>query len=437
MVLKPTMYDHNAGIGGLGESPTENGDGVWRLSSIGETVRVEIAALRIATLGGDFDHVGVFRRLAILHDSDGDGSAAIESVDEIDEGGCIAIVLADGDGEELRFATRFERVDHREREGIVHIVAHIGIEDEADGRGGTSDREREEKDDGDDDADEGEGAAHISIVTHGRIGWGRNSGFKGLAHFVFGAAEGGCGGEGPGEGVCTAAGYVFRFGQTANGGAGSSGKSGEDFGPRSGELGNERHLCALLVVGQRCEVEWERLLGEWFGALPLIGDGQHDGAPKELQERLGGGHTSLAGSDAHAAGEAADRTGHCGRELRDLVEGEDPGVACEVEELGDSGGIFQDWRGGGIDERAQKAHRHTLAGTGRALDGEDGDGPVSAEGGEEPRLGPEPVGVGGGIDEGPQFVEGARCPGVRGCRWRRVRSGSPLYWLPRLSSHLQ
>jgi len=170
-----------------------------------------------------------------------------------------------------------------------------------------------------------------------------------LAHFVFGTAECGGGGKGPGERVGTATAHVFRFGQTANGCAGGSCESCEDFGPGSGELCEERRLGALLVVGEWCEIEGERFFGERLRALPLIRYDEDDGPTEELQERLRGGQAGLTRGDAHARGETADRAFHRGRKLTDFIEGEHPDVARKVEELVDSGWRLQNGRGSGVD----------------------------------------------------------------------------------------
>jgi len=228
---------------------------------------------------------------------------------------------------------------------------------------------------------------------------------EGLAHFVFGTAECASCGKGPGEGVGTATPHVFRFGQTADGGG------GEDGGPGGRELGDERRLGTLLVVGERRKIEGERFLGERLRALPLIRYGEDDGATEELQERLGGGQAGLTGGDTDAGGEAADRAFHRGREHTDFIEGEHPGVAREVEQFVDSGWSLQDGRGGRVDQCVQEAQRHGLARADRALDGEDGNRAVHAKRGEEPRLRTEPIGVGGRINEGTEFVE---CAGAFG-----------------------
>jgi hypothetical protein len=54
-----------------------------------------------------------------------------------------------------------------------------------------------------------------------------------------------------------------------------------------------------------------------------------------LLERLGGGSGGFAEGDAEAGGEAAEGVGELGGEGGNVVEGEDPVVASEREEVAD------------------------------------------------------------------------------------------------------
>jgi hypothetical protein len=89
----------------------------------------------------------------------------------------------------------------------------------------------------------------------------------------------------------------------------------------------------------------------------------------------------------------------------DVVEGEDPVVSGEMEELGGGARGGSEWRGAGVDEGAEDASGVGFARGGGAAEDEDGEGAGGAEGGEEPGEASEPGGGVGEVEGGAESVE--------------------------------
>src|SRR5581483_5697882 len=122
---------------------TQKSDCFRRVGPALQAARIHVAAVGLLTFGGDLDHRAILRRLAVAHHADRNAAAAVETVDERDVGRGPAVVLCDSDGEQPGFAFGFERVDHRQRQRIVYIVSHVGIEDYPHGRGDRTDGKRQ------------------------------------------------------------------------------------------------------------------------------------------------------------------------------------------------------------------------------------------------------------------------------------------------------
>jgi hypothetical protein len=174
---------------------------------------------------------------------------------------------------------------------------------------------------------------------------------------------------------------------------------------REGVLVDGGEVVFSLMELEGREVDGEGAVGEVGGAGPAIGDGEEDRALAAFLERLGGGGL-VAHGEADAGGEAAEGIGDRRLERGDVVEGEDPVVAGGGLEVADGDGDGGEDGRGVVDEGAEEAGGHGLAGAGRALQDEDGERAVGAEGGDEPSERAEPVGAGGEVEEGVEGVEG-------------------------------
>src|SRR5579883_3236510 len=130
------LYDHDARIGGGFERAAQHGGGFGSRRAVGKAVGIDVGAVGAAAFGGSADHGAVFGRLAVADDTDRDSGAAIEGVNEIDEGRGVAVVLGDGHGEEAGFAAGFEGVEDRESEGVIDVIADIGVEEDGGGLSG-------------------------------------------------------------------------------------------------------------------------------------------------------------------------------------------------------------------------------------------------------------------------------------------------------------
>jgi len=123
-----------------------------------------------------------------------------------------------------------------------------------------------------------------------------------------------------------------------------------------------------------------------------------------LQHRLGRAGL-LTEREACAGGEAAEGVGETGREGGDVVEGEDPVVAGEGEEVADGGRDGGERHRGGIDQVTEDAGGEGFAGAGRALEDEEGIRSGGAEGGQEPRQAAEPVRARRKVEAGAEGLE--------------------------------
>jgi len=227
---------------------------------------------------------------------------------------------------------------------------------------------------------------------------------EGALHFLPGAAESRAGSHGPGERVGAFSGGPVHLGEAAESAADGGAESSEDGRPSLLESVEEAGLGGARGWGQGREGDCEGAFGELAGTRPAAGDGEEHGAPVMLQQGLGGGAGSLADGGADAGGEAAEGIDEGWGEGGNVVEGEDPVVAGEDEEVADGGGDGGEEDGAGIDEAAEDAGGDGLAGAGGTLEDEEWEGSRGAEGGEEPGEAAEPVGAGGEVEAGAEGV---------------------------------
>jgi len=212
------------------------------------------------------------------------------------------------------------------------------------------------------------------------------------------------GGGGPGYG-----------GDVAGGCRSSSGLGGEALGEEVaegaedfGEVGGEGFDEDRFGLGrfERWEIDEEGAVGDGLGKGAIGSDDEEDGAADGLLD--GGIVVVEVEGDAGAGGDAAHGVGEARGEVRYLIEGEDPVVVGEVEELGGGTRGGSEGRGVVIDEGAEDSAGDGFAADGGAAEDEDGIGAFGSEGSEEPGEGAEPGdGVGGAeVEEGAEAVEG-------------------------------
>jgi hypothetical protein len=199
----------------------------------------------------------------------------------------------------------------------------------------------------------------------------------------------------------------------AEGGGDGGAERGEDAGPSRLENGAQ----AILAAGREGrEVDGEGAVGEVGGAGPTAGDGEEDGALVVLLERLGAGAGGFTEGCAETGGEAAEGIGKTRGEVGEVIEGKNPIVAGDSEEVAYGGGDGGEGHSAGIDEGAEDAGGEGFAGAGGAVEDEDGERAIGAEGGEEPGEAAEPAGAGGKVETGAEGFEGV---GIgRGGGWR-------------------
>ena len=254
-------------------------------------------------------------------------------------------------------------------------------------------------------------------LAEGRV---RGRGSEGLLHFLLGATKGRTGGHGPGERVGASGGGRVHVWDAAEGGRDGGAEGGEDGRPSLVENRQEAIFGAgsgvrvgdgVRRVGrggrEGREGDGNGALGEVDGAGPAPGDGEQHGALVVLLERFGRGPGVLAEGSAEAGGEAAEGVGKLWGEGGQVIEGKNPIVAGQSEEVADGGRDGGEGRSAGIDDRAEYAGGEGLAGAGRALEDEDGERPVGVEGGKEPGEAAEPVGAGWEVEAGAEGLEGA------------------------------
>jgi hypothetical protein len=265
-------------------------------------------------------------------------------------------------------------------------------------------------------AHESTDGAGDGVVKDGRLSERGEDGLRG-------GMERGGGGNGPGGEVGEAGRLVELYGvEVAEGGADGGAECGEEAGAGGVEAAPEVGLGAAAM-------RWDGGQGDGEGAVGQIGvraparagggvggDGEDDGAlegegqglaliPALVEEEGGGG------------GEAAEGVGEVTGEGGDMVEGQDPIVEGEGEELAVGGGQRAERGGGGIDQGAEHTGGGGLAAAGRSVEDENGVGAGGAESGEEPGEAAEPVLVGGEVEEG---TEGGEVGLVRGPADRRA-----------------
>ena len=86
----------------------------------------------ILPLAGNANVGTLFGSLALLHHPDRNARASVEGVDEIAVRPGERIVFADGDRQQAAFPPGFKGMNHPQREGVVDVIAHVGVEDERD-----------------------------------------------------------------------------------------------------------------------------------------------------------------------------------------------------------------------------------------------------------------------------------------------------------------
>ena len=94
-------------------------------------MRIKKRSIRPLALGGNANHRAIFRsHSAAFHHPDGDLRALIKGVHQIDIRRRPRIVFGNRHRDNAAFAAAFERMQQRERQSIVDVVAHVGIEDD-------------------------------------------------------------------------------------------------------------------------------------------------------------------------------------------------------------------------------------------------------------------------------------------------------------------
>jgi len=244
---------------------------------------------------------------------------------------------------------------------------------------------------------------------------GRRRWSEGLMHFLFGTAKRGAGGHGPSERVGAFSRGQVHLGEARESGANGGAEGSENGWPSLVESGEEGGFGNATGRREGRKSDNEGALGEVGRTGPSGGDVEEHGALVVLQQRLGSGPGGLVGGCAETGGEAAEGIGEGRGEGGDVVEGEDPVVAGEGEEIADGGGDGGEGRGAGIDEIAEEAGGEGLAGGGGTLEDEEGVGSMGAEGGEEPGEAAEPGGAGGEVEAGAKGLKSrGRGLGARG-----------------------
>src|ERR1051326_7788746 len=209
---------------------------------------------------------------------------------------------------------------------------------------------------------------------------------------VDGIADAGMNGGGPGDG-----------GDVTRGGGGDGGLRGETFRKRGAEGAEDfgepgfdelvqRGLGDASFGGERRKIDDEGAGGDFGREIAGFGEGEDDGAADPVVDGLE--VAGLAEGEAVAGGDAAERAGDGGGESRDVVEGEDPIVPREVQELaggsrdGDEGSRTR------VDQDAEDAGGVGFAGGSGATEDEHRIGSGGSQGGEKPGEDAKP---GGGI----------------------------------------
>jgi hypothetical protein len=229
-------------------------------------------------------------------------------------------------------------------------------------------------------AHEGTDGAGDGVVKDGRLS---KSGEDGLR----GGTERWGGGDGPGGEVGQAGRLVELYGvKVAEGGADGGAECGEEAGAGGVEAAPEVGLGAAAVRGDGGQGDGEGAVGQIGVRDParagggVGGDGEDDGALEGEGQGLAL-IPAFAEEEGGAGGEAAEGVGEVTGEGGDMVEGEDPIVEGEGEELAVGVGQGAERGGGGIDQGAEHTGGGGLAAAGGSLEDEDGVGAGGAEGG--------------------------------------------------------
>ena len=129
LVEKPTWTTTTEPWPLRGQRPPQDGRGLRGLGPVAELVG--ITRLPVIFGANQFPEVvAVVRRHAAPHHADRDVAVAVESVHDVNEGRGVAVVLAEGDRDQAAAATALVEVDHPQGQGVVNVVAHVGVEDQ-------------------------------------------------------------------------------------------------------------------------------------------------------------------------------------------------------------------------------------------------------------------------------------------------------------------
>jgi len=125
------------------------------------------------------------------------------------------------------------------------------------------------------------------------------------------------------------------FGDAGEGGGDGGAEGSEDLRVEDVECGEEVGFGAAFFFGEVGEGDGEGAGGEVGLGVESVGDGEDDGAAEVLEKEVAGdgGGGGFADGDAGALGEAAEGVGELRGEFGYVVEGEDPVLAGEGEEV--------------------------------------------------------------------------------------------------------
>ena len=125
------LHDGHGPVLLLGQYAAEQRHRLGQGGGVFHAARVERRSVRLFHRGDLPDEGAVLRRLAVANHADGDIGPSVESVEQRHELRGVAVVFADGDRQKMRFAPRFEGVQQGQANGIVHVVADVGVIDHA------------------------------------------------------------------------------------------------------------------------------------------------------------------------------------------------------------------------------------------------------------------------------------------------------------------
>src|SRR5262245_30909215 len=92
---------------------------------------MRVPPLIAIALSDQFEEATSLACAAFAPHADGNVAAAVERVDGIHEWSSERIVLGQSNRQQSAFTTRLQRVQESQRHDVVHIIAHVGIENNA------------------------------------------------------------------------------------------------------------------------------------------------------------------------------------------------------------------------------------------------------------------------------------------------------------------